>query len=69
MQHGKSKCYSKAKQRCRLKCYKERENKSRKFSWHINKVAIKESKVSNTEEIFENDDTLSYIDSMYEVVK
>ena len=45
------------------------ENKYEKLSYRINKDAIKESKVSNTGEIFENDDTLSYIDKMYEEVK
>ena len=39
------------------------------LSYRINKDAIKESKVSDTGEIFENDDTLSYIDKMYEEVK
>ena len=39
------------------------------MSYRINKNAIKESKVSNTEEIFENDDTLSYINKMYDEVR
>ena len=45
------------------------ENKYEKLSYRINKDSIKESKVSNTGEIFKNDDTLSYIDKMYEEVK
>ena len=52
-----------------LNTIKKVENKYGKLSYCINKDAIKESKVSNTEEIFENDDTLSYIDKMYEEVK
>ena len=48
-----------------LKIIKEVENKYGKLSHRINKDVIKESKVSNTEEIFEDDDTLSYIDKMY----
>ena len=39
------------------------------MSYRINKDVIKESKVSNTEEISEDDDTLTYIDKMYEEVK
>ena len=39
------------------------------MSYRINKDVIKESKVSNTEEIFEDDDTLTYIDKMYEEVR
>ena len=56
LQHGKNKYYFKV------------DNKYWKFSYCINQDAIKESKVSNTKEIFENDDTLSYIDKMYEEV-
>ena len=37
--------------------------------YHVNKETTEESKVSNTEGIFENDDTLSYIDKMYEEVR
>ena len=44
-------------------------NKYGKLSYRINKDAIKESKVSNTEEIFENDDALFYIDKIYEEVR
>ena len=39
------------------------------MSYSINKDVIKESKVSNTEEIFGDDDTLTYIDKMYEEVR
>ena len=39
------------------------------MSCSINKDAIKESKVSNTEKIFENDYPLSYKDKMYEEVR
>ena len=45
-----------------LKIIKKVENKYGKLSYRINKDVIKESKVSNTEEIFEDDDTLTYID-------
>ena len=45
------------------------ENKYGKLSYRINKDVIKESKVTNTEEIFDNNDTLSYIDKMYEEVR
>ena len=48
---------------------KKIENKYGKLSWRINKDAIKESKVSNTEKIFENGYTLSYKDKMYEEVR
>ena len=44
-------------------------NKYGKLSYRINKDAIKESKVSNTEETFENDDALFYIDKIYEEVR
>ena len=44
-------------------------NKYGKLSYRINKDAIKESKVSNKEEIFENDDALFYIDKIYEEVR
>ena len=44
------------------KIIKKVENKYGKLSYRINKDVIKESKVSNTEEIFEDDDTLTYID-------
>ena len=49
-----------------LNIIKKVENKYGKLSCRIDKNAIKESKVNNTEEIFENDDTLSYKDKMYE---
>ena len=52
-----------------LRIIKKVENKYGKLSYRINKEAIKESKVSNTEKIFENDDTLSYIDKLYEEVR
>ena len=52
-----------------LKIIKKVENKYEKLSYRINKDVIKESKVSNTEEIFEDDDTLSYIDKMYEEIR
>ena len=52
-----------------LNIIKKVENKYGKLSYRINKDAIKESKVSNTEETFKNDDTLSYIDKMYKEVK
>ena len=52
-----------------LKIIKKVENKYGKLSYRINKDVIKESKVSNTEEISEDDDTLTYIDKMYEEVK
>ena len=52
-----------------LNIIKKVENKYGNLSAPINKDTIKESKVSNTEEIFENDDTLSYIDKMYEEVR
>ena len=52
-----------------LKIIKKVENKYGKLSYRINKDVIKESKVSNTEEIFEDDDTLTYIDKMYEEVR
>ena len=52
-----------------LNVIKKVKNKYGKLSYRINKDAIKESQVSNTEEIFENDDTLSYIVKMYEEVK
>ena len=52
-----------------LNIIKKVQNKYGKMSYHINKDAIKESKVSNTEEIFENDYTLSYKDKMYEEVR
>ena len=52
-----------------LNIIKKGENKYGKLSYCINKDAIKESKVSSTEQILENDDTLSYIDKMYEDVR
>ena len=52
-----------------LKIIEELENKYGKLSYRINKDVIKESKVSNTEEIFEDDDTLTYIGKMYEEVR
>ena len=52
-----------------LNIIKKVENKYGGLSYRINKDAIKDSKVSNTEEIFENNDTLSYIDKMYEEVR
>ena len=52
-----------------LKIIKKIENKYGKLSYSINKDVIKESKVSNTEEIFGDDDTLTYIDKMYEEVR
>ena len=52
-----------------LNIIKKVENKYGKLSYCINKDAIKESKVSSTEQILENDDTLSYIDKMYEDVR
>ena len=52
-----------------LKLIKKAENKHGKLSYLINKDAIKESKVRNTDEIFENDDTLSSIDNMCEEVR
>ena len=52
-----------------LNIIKKVENKYGKLSYRINKDAIKESKVSNTEEIFENSNTISYIDKMYEEVR
>ena len=52
-----------------LNIIKKVENKYGKLSYRINKDAIKESKVSNTGEMFENEDTLSYIDKMYEEVE
>ena len=52
-----------------LKLIKKAENKHGKLSYLINKHAIKESKVRNTDEIFENDDTLSSIDNMCEEVR
>ena len=52
-----------------LNITKKVEDKYEKLSYYINKETIKESKVSNTEEIFENDDTLSYNDKMYEEVR
>ena len=52
-----------------LKIIKKVENKYGKLSYRINKDVIKESKVSNTEEIFADDDTLTYIDKMYEEVR
>ena len=45
-----------------LNIIKKVENKYGGLSYRISKDAIKDSKVSNTEEIFENNDTLSYID-------
>ena len=64
-QDGKG-LYLEAKQGVALNIIKKVENKYGKLSCRIDKNAIKESKVSNTEEIFENDDTLSYKDKMYE---
>ena len=52
-----------------LKLIKKAENKHGKLSYLINKHAIKESKVRNTDEIFENDDTLPSIDNMCEEVR
>ena len=52
-----------------LNIIKKVENKYGKLSYCINKDAIKESKVSSTEQILENDDALSYIDKMYEDVR
>ena len=52
-----------------LKLIKKAENQHGKLSYLINKDAIKESKVRNTDEIFENDDTLSSIDNMCEEVR
>ena len=49
-----------------LKIIKKVENKYGTLSYRVNQKAIKESKVSNTEEIIENDDTLFYKDKMYE---
>ena len=40
-----------------LNIIKKTEKKYGELSYRINKDAIKESKVSNTEETFENDDT------------
>ena len=60
---------SKLKKGVDLNIIKKVKNKYGKLSYRINKDAIKESKVSNTAEIIENDDTLSYIDKMYEEVK
>ena len=53
---------SKVKKGVDLKIIKKVENKYGKLSYRISKDVIKESKVSNTEEIFEDDDTLTYID-------
>ena len=49
-----------------LNIIKKVENEYGKLSYRINKDAIKESKVSHTEDKFENDDALSYIEKMYE---
>ena len=49
-----------------LKIIKKVENKYGTLSYRVNQNAIKELKVSNTEEIIENDDTLFYKDKMYE---
>ena len=60
---------SKVKKGVDLKIIKKVENKYGKLSYRINKGVIKKSKVSNTEEIFDDDDTLTYIDKMYEEVR
>ena len=52
-----------------LHIIKKLKNENGKWSYRINKETIKESKGSYTEEIFENDDTLSYIDKRYEEVR
>ena len=57
---------SKVKKGVDLKIIRKVENKYGKLSYRINKGVIKKSKVSNTEEIFDDDDTLTYIDKMYE---
>ena len=47
----------------------DKANVISKLNYRINKEIIKKSKVSNTEEIFKNDDTLSYKDKMFEKAK
>ena len=61
--------FSKLNKSVDLNMMKKLVNKYGKLSYHINKDAIKESKVNNTEEIFENDDALFYIDKIYEEVR
>ena len=56
--------FSKLNKSVYLNMMKKLVNKYGKLSYRINKDAIKESKVSNTEEIFENDDALFYIDKI-----
>ena len=61
--------FSKLNKSVDLNMMKKLVNKYGKLSYHINKDAIKESKVNNTEEIFENDDALFYIDKIYEEIR
>ena len=61
--------FSKLNKSVYLNMMKKLVNKYGKLSYRINKDAIKESKVSNTEETFENDDALFYIDKIYEEVR
>ena len=66
---GKANVISKLNEGVDLHIVKKVKNKYGKLSCCINKETIKESKLSNTEEIFKNDDTLSYKDKMYEEVR